>query len=166
VDYQNDFVKGSLGSPSAEAIEDCIVLKIKEYLAHGDEVFFTMDTHGDDYLATDEGTHIPVRHCIKGTPGWKIFGKVAEYSHMGKTIEKHTFGSLRLVGELKGYDKIELCGVATNVCIMANAVILKTAYPESEITVDPECVASYDRDLHEKALDIMRSLSIDILGRP
>ena len=162
MDYQNDFVKGSLGSPSAEAIEDRIVSKIGRYLECGDDVFFTMDTHDEDYPRTDEGMRIPVRHCIKGTAGWRIFGRVAEYQHLGKTVEKHTFGSLDLIGELKGYDEIELCGVATNICVIANAVILKTAYPESNVKVDPGSVASYDGDLHRKALDVMRSLSIDV----
>ena len=162
VDYQTDFVTGSLGSPHAEAIEGNIVAKIKEYLGNGEKVFFTMDTHGGDYLRTDEGIHIPVEHCIRGTPGWHIFGEAAGYLNAGKTIEKGTFGSLGLIEELNGFDTIEICGVATNICVIANAVILKTAYPDSKVTIDPKCVASYDEDLHRKALEVMRSLSIDI----
>jgi nicotinamidase-related amidase len=163
VDYQNDFVTGALGSPSAEAIECSIVSKIDAYLGEGDDIFFTMDTHDKGYLGTDEGMHIPIEHCMKGTPGRDIFGKVAEYQHLGRTMEKGTFGSFDLTGMLKGYDEIELCGVATNICIIANAVILKTAFPDSRIIVDPRCTASYDADLHLKALDVMRSLSIDVL---
>ncbi|MDR2698569.1 MAG: cysteine hydrolase [Candidatus Methanoplasma sp.] len=162
VDYQTDFVTGSLGSPQAEAIEGNIVSKIEEYLESGGEVFFTRDTHGGDYLSTDEGAHIPVEHCVRGTPGWHIYGKVSGYLSRAKIIEKGTFGSLEMIRELNGFDTIEICGVATNVCVIANAVILKTAYPDSRVTVDPECVASYDEDLHRKALDVMRSLSIDI----
>jgi nicotinamidase-related amidase len=162
VDYQTDFVTGSLGSPSAEAIECRIAAKIEEYLQNGGRVFFTMDTHSRDYLETDEGIRIPVEHCIKGTPGWNIFGRIAGYQEKGRTIEKGTFGSLELIGLLEGYDEIELCGVATNICVMANAVILKTAYPDSKVIVYPDCVASYDADLHRKALDVMKSLSIDV----
>lgn len=162
VDYQNDFVDGSLGSKDARSIEDNIISKIKECLTKGD-LFFTMDIHDSDYLQTDEGRHIPTPHCIKGTEGWKIHGKVAEYLEKGKVIEKDTFGSMDLADILSGYDTIEICGVATNICVMANAVIIKTANPESEVIVDPRCVASYDPDLHKKALDVMRSLSIDIL---
>ncbi|MCL2032145.1 MAG: cysteine hydrolase [Methanomassiliicoccaceae archaeon] len=163
VDYQTDFVTGSLGSPHAEAIEKNIVSKIEEYLCSGGKVFFTMDTHDQDYLRTDEGVHIPIEHCIKGTAGWRIHGKAAEYQGRGKTIEKGTFGSLGIVAPLAGFDEIEVCGVATNICVIANAVILKTAYPDSRVIVDTKCVASYDEELHRKALDEMRSLSIDIL---
>ncbi|MCL1979067.1 MAG: cysteine hydrolase [Methanomassiliicoccaceae archaeon] len=164
VDYQSDFVTGSLGSSYAEAIEHNIVSKIEEHLGSGAEVFFTMDTHGRDYLETDEGRHIPVEHCIRGTPGWLVHGKVAGYQNRGRTIEKGTFGSLDIVGMLNGFDEIEVCGVATNICVIANALILKTAYPDSKVIVDANCVASYDKDLHRKALDVMRSLSIDITG--
>lgn len=163
VDYQTDFVTGSLGSPHAEAIEDNIISKIKEYIERGDKVFFTMDTHDCGYLKTNEGLHIPIEHCIKGTPGWRLHGEVAIYQGRGMTIEKDTFGSFDLVRQLSGFSDIELCGVATNICVIANAVLLKTAYPDSKIMVDPDCVASYDEHLHRKALDIMRSLSIDIL---
>jgi nicotinamidase-related amidase len=167
IDYQADFVNGSLGSPYAEAIERNIVSKIERYLKDGEKIFFTMDTHDRDYLGTDEGRHIPIEHCIKGTPGWLIYGEVAKYQNKGRTVEKGTFGSLDIVGLLNGFDEIELCGVATNICVMANAVILKTAYPNSKITIDPDCVASYDEVLHRKALDVMRTLSIDILeGMP
>lgn len=162
VDYQTDFVTGSLGSPQAAAIEKNIVAKIEEYLGNGDKVFFTMDTHGEGYLETDEGAHLPAEHCIRGTSGWRIFGEVARYQTNAETVEKETFGSLGIIGPLKGFDEIELCGVATNVCVLANAVILKAAYPESKVVVDPKCAASYDEDLHRKALEIMRSLSIDI----
>jgi len=162
IDYQTDFVTGSLGSPNAEAIEKNIIAKIKEYLGNGEKIFFTMDTHDQNYLGTDEGIRIPIEHCIRGTPGWSIHGHVAEYADNGKIIEKRTFGSLDIIEPLKGFDEIELCGVATNMCIIANAVILKTAYPDSRVAIDPKCVASYDEDLHRKALEVMRSLSIDI----
>ncbi|MCL2317540.1 MAG: cysteine hydrolase [Methanomassiliicoccaceae archaeon] len=163
VDYQNDFVTGSLGSKYAKDIESNIVAKIESYLGRGDRIFFTMDSHDDDYLETDEGHHIPVEHCIKGTPGWNIHGDVEKFLENGTVVEKDTFGSVDLLGFLKRYDSIEICGVATNICVMANAVIIKTAYPEAKVFVDPDCVASYDPELHKKALEVMRSLSIDII---
>jgi nicotinamidase-related amidase len=162
VDYQNDFVDGSLGSQAARDMEDRIASKIEEYLERGDRVVFTLDTHGEGYLQTDEGRRIPVEHCIRGTRGWEVHGKAAGYTGSARTVEKGAFGSLDLIGEVEGCDEIELCGVATNVCVMANAAILKAAYPESRVSVDSRCVASYDADLHGKALDVMRSMSIDV----
>ena len=36
-------------------------------MAAGDEVIFTRDTHEENYLETNEGRHLPVSHCVKGT---------------------------------------------------------------------------------------------------
>ena len=68
IDTQNDFIDGSLGTPEAEAIVEAAKEKIRTYPA-GD-IFATMDTHGPDYLSTQEGRNLPVEHCIKGTEGW------------------------------------------------------------------------------------------------
>ena len=45
VDYQRDFVTGSLGFPGAVALAERIAKKIAAYHKSGDVVLFTMDTH-------------------------------------------------------------------------------------------------------------------------
>ena len=87
VDYQNDFVSGSLGFPKAAQLEEAIIKKIEDYRAAGDDVVFTLDTHGPDYLSTQEGKNLPVEHCIKGTDGWQLYGKVAA---LAKTAQPQT----------------------------------------------------------------------------
>ena len=44
VDYQNDFVTGSLGFPAAVDIEDSIAAKIEKYRGYGEggQVIFTL----------------------------------------------------------------------------------------------------------------------------
>ncbi|MDD6194907.1 MAG: isochorismatase family protein, partial [Lachnospiraceae bacterium] len=64
VDMQNDFIDGALGSKEAEAIVPKVVEKIKGF---DGRVIFTRDTHGNDYMHTREGKHLPVPHCIRGT---------------------------------------------------------------------------------------------------
>ena len=78
VDYQNDFVDGTLGCVQALKIEEKLAEKIKEYRAMGEngQIIFTMDTHGEDYMDTQEGKHLPVPHCIKGTKGWQLYGRI------------------------------------------------------------------------------------------
>ncbi len=165
IDYQVDFVAGSLGSEQAVGIEGNIVKKIEECIGRNGRLIFTKDTHYDDYLSTDEGEHIPVTHCVKGTPGWELFGRVRSFQDKGTVIEKTTFGTFDIIDPIKGCEEIELCGVATNICVIANAVIAKTAYPESRVMLDTRCVASYDEDLHNKAIEVMGSLTIDILDQ-
>ena len=64
VDYQNDFVTGSLGFKGAEALEEPIAGKIEEYRKMGTagQIIFTMDTHDRHYMDTQEGRHLPVEH--------------------------------------------------------------------------------------------------------
>ena len=68
VDMQNDFIDGSLGTDEAVAIVDNVKDKIGQY--NPSDVYVTLDTHGPNYLNTQEGEKLPVEHCIKGTDGW------------------------------------------------------------------------------------------------
>ena len=169
VDYQNDFVTGPLGFPEAEKLEGPITSKIEEYLANGDMVVFTKDMHdADKYPMTQEGRRLPVPHCVDDK-GSAIFGRPAKYCTEENTVVKDRFGSEDLPARLFFYqsqlEQIELCGVVGSMCVLANAVIMKSNYPEVRVVVDAECVASPDREMNEKALDVMENLQIDVLNR-
>lgn len=75
IDYQNDFVTGSLGFEGAAAIDDGIARLAQTYLAQGDHVLFTYDTHDDTYLETREGRALPIPHCNPNETGWRLYGK-------------------------------------------------------------------------------------------
>ena len=144
VDYQNDFVTGSLGFAKAEQLDGRIADKIAKCRNEGWEIVFTFDTHEENYLQTNEGRNLPVEHCIKGTNGHKLYGRTAKMlKESDKCFYKPSFGSAELFEYLKAerFDKVELCGVVTNICVISNAVLAKTALPESEISVDSACVA-------------------------
>lgn len=168
IDYQNDFVSGALGFPEAEALDGKIAEKINQYRMAGDDVMFTFDTHTPEYLLSREGRFLPVPHCIRGTEGHNLYGQV------GKSVDtedwcfvKYTFGSDALYDFLKQhrYSQVELVGVVTNICVISNAVLVRTAQPETDVVVDAVCCASNDLLLHEKALDVMESLQITVVGR-
>lgn len=166
VDYQNDFVDGALGFVGAERLEPLIIEKINDCRKTGGKVIFTLDTHTEDYLNTAEGRKLPVPHCIKGTEGHKLYGKVAECVTADDiVIEKPSFGSLELADVLKegGFEEVELCGLVTDICVVSNAVLAKAALPESRIVVDAKAVASFDNEKHKAALEVMRSIQADVV---
>ena len=168
VDYQNDFVSGALGFPEAEALDGKIAEKIAQYRAAGDDVLFTFDTHTPEYLLSREGRFLPVPHCIRGTEGHNLYGRVgASVDTEDWCFIKYTFGSDALFDFLKQhrYGRIELVGVVTNICVLSNAVLARTAQPETDVLVDAACCASNDPALHEKALDVMECLHIEVSGR-
>ena len=164
VDYQKDFVSGALGFPEAVQIEQALCQKIRSYQAQGQDVVYTMDTHGPDYAQTQEGRKLPVAHCLAGSPGWELYGEAAELLKGCRRFDKPSFGSLELACQKRGqdYEQIELCGVVTNICVVSNAVLCKAALPEAEILVDPACAASPDPKAQQAALDVLQSIQVSV----
>ena len=163
IDMQNDFIDGSLGTPEAKAIVDAVKRKIRAYPPEA--VFATMDTHGPDYLSTQEGRNLPVEHCIRGTDGWRIRPEIAELLTEATVFEKPTFGSTRLAEALRAMgdaEEIELVGLCTDICVVSNALLLKAAMPEVKIAVDAACCAGVTPEKHRAALETMRSCQIEV----
>lgn len=164
VDMQNDFITGSLGSEAACAIVPAVKEKIK---AFDGKIIFTRDTHGDDYLSTQEGKRLPVPHCVKDTHGWQLCEELTLFAD--NTLDKPSFGSLelpKLIEKLaagSSIEKIELCGLCTDICVISNAMILKAAFPEVVIAVDGKCCAGTSAEGHINALNAMKSVQIEIL---
>jgi nicotinamidase-related amidase len=168
VDFQNDFIDGALGFDGAMDIKDAIVSKINDYKNRGQDVLFTIDTHKENYLETEEGQNLPVIHCVQGTHGHQIQSDVQQLIEPDdKQFIKYTFPSLELGNYLaeRQYDDIELCGLVSNICVISNAVIAKSALPNAHIKVDALATASFDPDMHNKALDVMEGLHIEVTNR-
>lgn len=156
VDMQNDFISGSLGSNAAKEIVPKVLHKIKSF---DGRIIFTRDTHSSKYLTTREGRLLPVEHCIKYSNGWQICDELKEF--VTEIVDKTTFGSYdlpKVIGE--NPDEIELCGLCTDICVISNAMILKAAYPETDIIIDSSCCAGVTPDSHKTALDAMRAVQI------
>lgn len=162
VDMQKDFIDGSLGTEEARAIVPRVAEKIREYQAAGNEVVFTLDTHGEDYLNTQEGKKLPVIHCVKDTAGWELDKALEKFQ--GKRFEKPSFGSKDLAAWAaeEGFDEIELIGLCTDICVISNALLLKAYLPETEITVDGSCCAGVTPQSHTNALEAMKMCQIQI----
>ena len=62
-------------------------------------------------------------------------------------------------------DEIELVGLVSNICVVSNAVVLQSRYPEATITVDAACTASFDKGLNEKVLDVLQCLQVKVINR-
>jgi len=171
IDMQNDFIDGALGTKEAEAIVPLVEKRILDHLSNKKgPVIFTMDTHSPDYLETAEGSKLPVPHCIAGTEGWELhpaLDKIAERERC-MIIEKPTFGSVALGGYLAAQNReapiseIELIGLCTDICVVSNAMIIKSHLPEVPISVIAECCAGVTPESHENALSVMQTCHIDI----
>ena len=170
IDYQKDFADGALGFPGAERLDAGIAAKVRAY-GKG-KVLFTRDTHFEDYLTTREGRNLPVTHCIKGTPGWEVYGDTAKALEEveAKAIDKLVFGmdvtdpsTAAVLPE--SADEIELVGLVSNICVISNAVVLQSKYPQATIIVDAACTDSFDKTLNEKVLDVLEGFQVKVINR-
>jgi len=162
VDMQNDFIDGCLGT--AEAVK--IVPSVKECIENFDgEIIFTRDTHGEDYMDTQEGKNLPVAHCIKETDGWQITEELKSLSEGKKIFDKPTFGSVALAEYLvsKGdVEEVTLVGLCTDICVISNAMLIKANLPEVRVCVLESCCAGVTPDSHNNALGAMKMCQIEV----
>lgn len=163
IDLQNDFIDGALGNKG----NDKIVKPIESLVENFDgEVIFTRDTHDENYLESLEGSHLPVKHCIKNSKGWQI--KIDTKNH--KIIDKPSFGSYELVEYLKKLnekEKIEniyMVGICTDICVLSNAILIKNALLNTEVTVIEDLCKATNEKNHKIALEAMKSCQVNILN--
>ena len=164
VDMQNDFIDGALGTPEAVAIVPAAAEKIRSFPG---PVLFTRDTHGPDYLNTQEGRNLPVVHCVKGTPGWELRPELQALCRTAP-IDKPTFGSAKLGELLLKMDRedpiasVTLIGLCTDICVISNALLVKAFLPEVPVTVDAACCAGVTPESHRNALAAMKMCQIAV----
>ena len=175
VDMQNDFVTGALGTPEAQAIVPKVVEKIKNWKG---EILYTRDTHFENYLETQEGKYLPIKHCVQDTWGWQLIDEVGAMIPDKRNrfiYNKLTFGSHDLQKDVRIYgtiterpglkvNSITLVGLCTDICVISNALLLKAVQPETPIIVDASCCAGVTPESHKNALAAMKMCQIEIIN--
>ena len=167
VDMQNDFIDGALGTREAEAIVAGAAEYIRVCRNDGYTVIATLDTHAPDYMETQEGRHLPVPHCIRGTDGWQLNPEIEKALGEARRVEKKTFGSVDLPGVIKelalGEDfSVELIGLCTDICVVSNALLIKASFPEVPVSVRQDFCAGVTQEKHAAALETMASCQVEI----
>jgi nicotinamidase-related amidase len=164
IDLQKDFTNGVLGNAECDAAADKAAKRIAAFREEQPDVpvVFTLDTHAENYMETQEGRNLPIVHCVRGTEGWKLDPRIeAVRKENDILVEKPAFGSaelpevLKKMADGKDIDEIEFIGVCTDICVISNAMIVKAAFPEVPIVITAECCAGVTPDSHENALSAM-----------
>ncbi len=166
IDMQNDFVTGSLANPAAEAIIPFIKAECES--GKYDHIVFTQDTHDSNYLNTQEGKKLPIKHCIRGEKGQMIVDELAKFAYTDdgdQTLDKTTFGYLDWceLDDASSAEEIVLVGTCTDICVISNALILKSTFPENKITVLAKGCAGLTPEKHAAALEVMKSCQINVV---
>ena len=164
IDAQEDFTRGALKNEDAIKALPVIRELVRYAEDHQALLFYTMDTHHENYLETQEGRKLPVTHCIKDTPGWQICPEVLPGKMPLIRCQKEQFGypdwGYSILNEM---EEIVLCGFCTDICVSANFQILKALFPEISMTVISDACAGVTPKLHEAALLVMESCQANVM---
>ena len=179
VDVQKDFITGALANEQAQANVAHLAKVAKAHAEAGHWMFFTRDTHEDNYLDTREGRHLPVEHCVEGEDGWNFAPELedamaATEPEVTHIVNKPTFGSYMLpsdiLDELMAHnkaatdiEKFVIYGYCTDICVISNAMVLRAAFPETEIEIQSDCCAGVTPQSQQTALDAMRACQFTIV---
>ena len=170
IDMQNDFITGTLGSDAAAAIVPNVVEKIKNW---DGMVFFTKDGHDKyefedkDEMGTEETKRIPP-HCLHRSEGADFIPEIKEFINEKMVHRKFIFGnnwwSEYIAPQIDLFDEIEIIGVCTDICVISNALILRSLDECMPITVDASCCAGSTPEAHKAALMVMKNCCINVIN--
>ena len=125
---------------------------LEQELAQGSSVFFICDHHTPD----DPEFKMFPPHCIEGTIEAEVIPELAKYQ--GEVIPKRRYSAFfgtpleEKLNKLKP-EKLIVCGVCTNICVLHTVANARNCDWEVEVPVD--CVASFDEAAHHFALEHM-----------
>lgn len=160
VDMQNDFTFGALENDSAKKIIPNIIEAAKEYKEKGYKIIATRDTHEENYLLTQEGKLLPVKHCIKDTEGWEVVEDIKPL--VEEYVDKPTFGFLGWKDVLSDVEEVVLVGTCTSICVGSNATIIKAQFPEAKIACLGDLCADINSETHNAGLRVMTSQQVKV----
>ncbi len=157
-----DMVRGFLeeGHPlycgdSARRIIPGIQQLLEDEIAQGSKVFYLCDSHHPD----DPEFKMFPPHCIAGTIEAELIPELTRCS--GEIIPKSHYSaffntSLEKKLETLHPEKLIICGVCTNICVLHTVADARNRHYEVEVPVD--CVASFDFSAHRFALEHMEKV--------
>lgn len=179
VDMQNDFITGPLSNDETKEVYERMRVALPNLCDDNTLVIFTRDTHyKETYMNSIEGKKLPIEHCIEGTEGWEIAPYLLDVVHKwnyftltGKPVivDKNTFGAAVLPNMIEWWaaenevEEITIVGVCTDICVISNALLLKSYFPEAVIKVPEMLCAGTTSENHCKACDIMKQCHIEIV---
>ena len=138
---------------------------IESELARGSKVFFICDSHVPD----DREFEVFPVHCVEGTDEAAVIPELSGYE--AEIIRKRRYSAFfetdleQRLAELEP-DKIVICGVCTDICVMHTAADARNR--DYRVEVPTDCVATFDPEAHRYALKHLESILgatlVDVAG--
>ncbi|MFC1917822.1 cysteine hydrolase family protein [Chloroflexota bacterium] len=143
------------GGDTVRSIIPRVQRLLERELRHGAKVFFICDNHDPEDL---EFKMFPP-HCLAGTEEAEVIPELAKYP-AEKILKKRYSGFFNTDLDVKlrelNPEKLIICGVLTDICVMHTVADARNRDYPVEIPVD--CVASLDEASHRFALEHMEKV--------
>lgn len=159
VDMQKEFLNWQ-----PKEIQESLVQDIIKYLNdnEGALIIFTQDSHLKDvYKDYFEFKTYPL-HCEAFTENWKIDPRLEEIEHID--IIKDTYsaenGDYWDACDGKEITEIEIVGLTTNICVLANAITLNASFPKASIIIIKDLTYGTSEEERQAAFTCMKSMGM------
>lgn len=167
IDVQNDAFdeSGSNYTESAKKIMDGIAKRIDRAVANEESVIYTKNLYPD--FEYDERSAAAIHFDEAIYPEFlerlEIYGDEYTKTFYGIPPEQAKNIYENYKEEVKTNHIIEFIGVETNVCVLANIMVIQNIFPEANMTVNKNLVAASNQDLHDKTLEILSNMNVFIV---
>lgn len=180
VDMQNNYLdeeNGEMYVPDSEHLISDIIEKIKEYKEKDDYIFYTLDIYAEDekhLLNVNDLEDIEQKEektSSKEEWNCELHERLKPHLNEEQCIKKSHYAippeellvlQERFKKEKRIISEIEIIGVETHMCVLSNAVCLRTAFPDARIIINDRLTKSVNGIKHKKALETMKDLGMEI----
>ena len=189
VDPQVDFTTGSLATKNGPAAMDYLAKALAdvEWKNYG-WIIVTQDAHPKNHCSFVEQGGVFPPHCVQGTEGMDVYPALQDvlnnlmqnnmcpnihYMQKGDLADKEEFSIFqnersgeklrRTIEEFEHFERIDVCGIATDYCVYETVKDLIAFYPAKQVRVVTNCLAAVDEN-DTKLFDLMKENGIEGIG--
>lgn len=168
IDLQNDIFdeRGSGYAKWTDKIKDGIEARIKKAVEEEEPIIYTRNLYPEfeyndrreEDIRFDEAIYPQFRQLLEyhGDEYTKTFYGIPP-DEAKSLLEKYR-------GDV-GVDRpIEFVGAETNICILANIMVIQNVFPQAEIILNKKLVASTSDKLHDMSLEVLSNMHVTITG--
>lgn len=180
IDMQNDFIYGKFSNKNAQNIVNPIFQEIEQNTVPYDKIIFTKDHHEKDEFITISPNPNRVTyegrwfgsHCVQSADSDIVYpiSKAIKYHNTITGLKNQFDGSWRVIDILheecpteKEPYNIYICGVCTDICVLATAIGLTKYKNIGSITVLTNLCAGTSSKAHKTAIAALKSFGVETI---
>lgn len=167
IDLQNDIFdeRGSGYAQWTEKVKDGIEARIRRAVDDGEPIIYTRNLYPDfehdkrstESIRFDEEIYPQFRELLE------IHGDEYTKTFYGIPPEEAMSLKKKYGDDVENNRPIEFIGAETNICIVANIMVIQNVFPQADIILNKNLVASTSDELHDKAIELLSNMNIEII---